>query len=130
MKNLFNRHLSKSDTVSLFGYIGDHLDLQPGEVQITEGSLERQINQLIPFIYAEHATEKKLYSWYDLVTTLASLGVDYASMHDWLQTKSYNFAPPIDLDKFCNFQEYYWIGTWLLKNPTYTYNELGLANAA
>lgn len=134
LKNLFNRHLSKADTIPLFGYVGDQLQLQPGEVQITEADLERQINQLTPFIYSEHATEKKMASWYDLVQKLVTLGGDYQTINQWLSTKSYNFVPPIDLDKFCNFQEYYWIGKWLLK-PTmdvqgsaYTLGELGLAS--
>jgi hypothetical protein len=59
LKNLFNRHLSKSDVVTLFGYVGDSLELNPGEVQIAEENLERKLNQLIPFIYAEHASEKR-----------------------------------------------------------------------
>lgn len=130
LKNLTNRHLAKSDTVSLFGFVGDQLKLQPGEVQVRETSLERQINQLIPFIYAEHSTEKHIFSWADLVQKLVALGVDYKTINDWLSTKSYNFVPPIDLDKFCNFQEYYWIGKWFLKNQDYTYGELGMASAS
>lgn len=130
IRNLFNRHLSKSKTVPLFGYVGDQLDLQPGEVQIEETELERQINQLTPFIYAEHATEKQIFSWYDLVQKLVVLGVDYSKISDWFKSTSYNFVPPIDIDKFCNFQEYYWIGTWLENHPQDSYASLGLSSVA
>ena len=129
LKNLFNRHLSKPDTVPLFGYVGDQLNLQPGEVQITEADLERQINQLTPFIYSEHASEKLIYSWYDLVQKLVTLDVDYATIQSWFKTKSYNFVPPIDLDKFCNYQDYFWIGNWVLASLDLDFTSLGLASA-
>jgi len=128
--NLFNRHLSKTDTVPLFGYIGDQINLQAGEVQITEATLERQINQLTPFIYAKHASEDLMFSWYDIIQKLYTLGVDYTTIQDWFKSSSYNFAPPIDLDKFCNFQDYFWIGTWMLTNPTIDYSTLGIPKLA
>jgi len=127
LKNLFNRFLSKPDTVPLYGFVGDQAQLGPGEVQITETDLERQINQLTPFVYAEHATEKKIKSWYDLVQKLVALGIDYNALNQWFNSKSYNLVPPIDLDKFCNFQEYYWIGAWILQHPTLDYTSLGVA---
>lgn len=126
ISNLFNRHLSKSDTVPLFGFVGDQLNLAPGEVQISESDLERQINQLTPFIYAEHASEKLTFSWADIVQKLQTLGVDYKSIDTWLSSNSYNFAPPIDLDKFCNYQEYFWVGKWIVENNTIDLGSLGI----
>lgn len=130
LDNLFNRHLSKSDTVPMYGYVGDQQLLQPGEVQITEATLERQINQLTPFIYSTHASETVITSWADLVQLLSTLGVDYTALQSWFSSVSYNFVPPIDLDKFCNYQEYYWVGGWLLKNPANIYGPIGLPNVA
>lgn len=129
-KSTFNRHLSKEDTVPIFGYVGDVADLQPGEVKIEEQQLERQINQLTPIIRAEHASEEKLYSWPDLLQKLVLMGVDYKTIKDWFQTKSYNFAPPIDLDMFCNFNEYFWIGAWIAADDTLPYEELGIPEAS
>lgn len=126
LKNLFNRHLSKDDAVSVYGYIGERQALAPGEVQLTEKTLERQVHQLTPMIYAEHATEKFTYSWADLVQRLIIEGVDYSSIGDIFTTRSYNFMPPIDLDKFCNFNEYYWVGRWVRDHPTLPYYELGI----
>jgi hypothetical protein len=125
LKNLFERHVSKSDTVPLYGTVGDG-QLDPGEIKLNEKTLERQINQITSLIYAEHATEKKVFSWPDLVQKLVLLGVDYKSIGDWFQTASYNFVPPIDLDKFCNFNEYFWIGPWIKKAPNLPYHLLGL----
>lgn len=127
IKNLFNRQISKVDTIPLYGFVGDQVNLRPGEIQITESNLERQINQLAPFIYSEHASENLSISWSDIVQKLVTLGVDYSSFQDWFTTKSYNFAPPIDLDKFCNFQEYFWVGKWFLTAPNYDYTSLGIA---
>src|ERR1035437_1600964 len=101
LKGLFNRHLSKTDVLPLFGHVGDNLNLQPGDVQINETNLERQINQLSPVLYTEHGTEKILNSWPDILQKLVLLGVDYQSIDQWFTSKSYNFVPPIDLDKFC-----------------------------
>jgi hypothetical protein len=130
IKNLFNRHLSKSDIVTLFGYVGDNVALNPGEVQIKEESSERQINQLIPFIYTEHSSEKKIFSWTDLLNAFKANGINPSYLKTWLKSTSYNFVPPIDFDKFCNFQEYFWVGEWILKNPSISYAKLGIRPAS
>lgn len=126
IRNLFNRHLSKTDVVPLFGYVGDRLDLSPGDVQIVERDLERQINQLTPIIYTEHGTEKITTSWPDLVNKLLLLGVDYQKLDEWFKSNSYNLVPPIDLDKFCNFNQYFWIGDWITTAPSLPYHLLGI----
>jgi len=126
IRGLFNRHLSKTDVLPLFGHVGDNLNLQPGDVQITENDLERQINQLTPVIYTEHGTEKLLSSWPDLLQKMALFGIDYKTLNDWFTSKSYNFVPPIDLDKFCNFSQYYWIGEWITTEPSLPYYDLGI----
>jgi len=125
LKNLFNRHVSKADTQPMFGFIGDG-DLSAGEIALDETDLERQINQITSLIYAEHGTEKKVYSWPDLVQKLILLGVNYNTIGQWFRTSSYNFVPPIDIDKFCNFQEYFWIGSWVQQSPTLDYSSFGL----
>lgn len=126
LRGLFNRHLSKTDVFPLFGHVGDNIDLQPGDVQIQENNLERQINQLSPIIYTEHGTEKVLTSWTDLIQKMSLLGIDYKTLNEWFTSKSYNFVPPIDLDKFCNFNQYFWIGDWIITNPSLPYYELGI----
>ena len=126
IRGLFNRHLSKTDVLPLFGHVGDNMNLQPGDVQIQESDLERQINQLSPIIYTEHGTEKVLTSWSDLLKKMSLLGIDYKTLNEWFTSKSYNFVPPIDLDKFCNFNQYFWIGDWIVNSPSLPYYELGI----
>ena len=128
IKGLFNRHLSKTDVLPLFGHVGDNLNLQPGDVQIQESDLERQINQLTQLIYTEHGTEKLLTAWPDLLQKMTLLGIDYQTLNEWFTSKSYNFIPPIDIDKFCNFNQYFWIGDWITSAPTLPYYEIGIPN--
>lgn len=126
LKSAFNRHLSKEDSVQLFGYVGDRNNLLSNDVKITERDMERQLNQLSPLIRVQHGTEKKVFSWQDLVQKLQLLGVSYSSIGEWFKTGSYNFAPPIDLDKFCNFNQYFWVGPWAISGASL--NSLGICN--
>jgi len=126
-RNLFNRHLSKEDSVGVYGYLGDP---DAGDVHLKELTLERQLNQLSPLIYAEHATEKRIYSWPDIVQKLVLLGCNYEKIGDWFSSKSYNFVPPIDLDKFCNHNQYFWVGKWVTSAPSLPFETLGLPPAA
>lgn len=128
IKNLFNRHLSKEDSVPIFGFIGNTSQLQPGEVQLRERDLERQINQLTQLMVVEHGSERKIFSWPDLIQKLTLLGIDYTTIAQWFKTSSYNLVPPIDLDKFCNYHEYYWIGDWIQSSPSLPFEELGIPN--
>lgn len=130
IRNLFNRHLSKTDVTPLFGHVGSNVVLQPGDVQIQERDLERQINQLTPILYTEHGSEKLLSSWPDLIQKMALIGVDYKKLGEWFQSKSYNFVPPIDLDKFCNYDQYFWIGKWIKNSSSLPYHELGIPNVS
>lgn len=130
IKSLFNRQLTKTDTVQLHGLVGDTKALGVGEVKIQEQTLERQINQLTPVIYSNHGTETITTTWADLVNQLSGLGIDTNKLDEWLRSDSYNFTPPIDYDKFCNFNQYFWIGQWVQVAPHLPYHELGLAPSA
>ena len=128
IRNLFNRHLSKTDVTPLFGHVGSNVVLEPGDVLIQERDLERQINQLAPILYTEHGSEKLLSSWPDLIQKMVLMGVDYKKLDEWFKSKSYNFVPPVDLDKFCNYNQYFWIGEWITSAPSLPYYELGIPN--
>lgn len=130
LRNLFNKHLTKNESQSLYGYIGDKSVASTTDVYLTEPSMERQINQLTPMIYAKQATVETVWTWQDLLQKLIISGVDYNTISDWLSSTSFNFAPPIDLDKFCNFNEYLWVGNWLLNHPTLPFEEMGIPKAA
>lgn len=128
LRALFNKHLTKDESAVLYGFVGDpnSADRLADDIYIVEKNLERKINQLVPLAYAKHATEERAITWAELVQRLVLLGVPYDDIAEWLSTQSFNFAPPIDLDKFCNFNEYFWIGAWINSDPTLPYHELGI----
>ena len=128
LRALFNRHLSKDESEILYGFVGDpnSLDRATDDIYIVERDLERKINQLAPVAYAKHATEERAISWAELVQRLVLLGVPYDDFASWLSSTGFNFAPPIDLDKFSNFSEYFWVGTWIKDNPSIDFSDLGL----
>lgn len=126
MRNLFNKQLTKKESQTIFGYIGSQAGASASDVYVVESTAERQINQLIPIIYSKYATVENIWTWQDLLQKLVIAGVDYDTISDWCSSLSYNFAPPIDLDKFCNFNEYMWIGPWVMANPGLPYDQLGI----
>jgi len=128
LRALFNKHLTKDESAVLYGFVGDPNSPErlSDDIYIAEKDLERKINQLVPLAYAKHATEERAITWAELVQRLVLLGVPYDDIATWLSTQSFNFAPPIDLDKFCNFNEYFWIGAWIKSHPTLPYHELGI----
>lgn len=128
LRALFNRHLTKDKSEVLYGFVGDPNapDRATDDIYLVERDLERKINQLAPAAYGKHATEERVVSWAELVQRLVLLGVPYNDLATWLNTQSFNFAPPVDLDKFCNFNEYFWIGKWVKDNPSIDFSDLGL----
>jgi hypothetical protein len=129
VKSLFNQHLTKDDSIPLFGYAGSptQKEVNSQDIYLTERDLERQINQLEPIVYAKHAAEEKTIAWADLVQKLVLMGVPYDQVSSWLTTDSFNLVPPIDLDKFVNYNEYYWIGDWIAQAPSLPYYNLGIS---
>lgn len=128
LKSAFNRHLSKESSVPLYGYVGNPNSLTANDIKLKERDLERQLHQLTQLISVKHGAEKKLFSWPDLIQKLMLLGVDYKSIGDWFRSQSYNFVPPIDLDKFCNYNQYFWIGPWVSTFTALSYEQLGIPN--
>lgn len=122
VKNLFDRHLSKDESKSFYGYVGkkqtDPNDLTPFVKHSTE---ERRINNLHPLIRGEVGTETYVFSFNDVLNKCRQLGIDTDKFYEWGATTSFNFAPPIDLDKFINYKRYRWIAkepTTIVGNPS------------
>jgi hypothetical protein len=126
--NLFDPHLSKPDSETFHGYIGQPSNL-PSDIYLDEADLERQINQLAPALYVKAATEEDITSWSDLVQRMNLLGISYSSLADWFNVGAHNFTPPISLDKFTNYPEYLWIGPWLKQDSTLPYQDIGVPAA-
>lgn len=126
IRALFNNHLSKDESVILYGFAGSEAQASKSDIYLRESDLERQINQLSPVLYSKQGTEEKLFTWRELVQRMVSLGIPYDSLAEWMKVEALNFMPFIDLDKFCNFNEYVWAGSWVLENPTLAWSDVGI----
>lgn len=103
--NGIDRLLTPEDSVFVQGKVGKQ---KPSEVHIQEDDLFRTTWQLQPLIYSSLGTQEYITSWYDILNKLSVHGVDIERQDKWLDCDQFNFAPPIDLDKFINFRDYYW----------------------
>lgn len=108
LDNLFNRFMTKDESVPLYGYIGA-TDPDSKIPRIVADNPEREINAVTPVITFTLGTERFTYTFQDLLNRASLLGIDTKTL-TWLFSQGNNFLPPIDLDKFANFYNYYWIG--------------------
>lgn len=93
---------------TLFGFIG--LPNKTEQNKITETDTFRDAFQLQPLLYSESATENHITSIEDIWRKLDILGIDIDRFDKWGKCEQFTFAPPIDIDKFVNFADYYWTG--------------------
>lgn len=108
MSNLFNRFLSKSETVHSVGYIGQGNINAVVPRQIKEPTVHRQAYQLQPILYEKIGSVEHINSWYDILNGLTAQGVDVSRQNDWASALLFNWAPPIDINKIVNYRDYYW----------------------
>lgn len=130
IRSLFNNHLSKDESVILYGFVGSEAQAEPTDIYIRENDLERQVNQLAPVLYSKQGVEEKLVTWRELIQRMVSLGIPYDGLAEWLKVESLNLVPFIDIDKFCNFDEYVWVGAWVLENPALPWEDVGIPASA
>ena len=132
LRSLFNKHLTKDESEPLYGFIGslDVVERTSQDIYLGERDLERQINRLEPIVYVKNATEERAVAWAELLQKMVLMGVPYEQIDQWLSTETFNLLPPIDIDKFSNYNEYFWVGKWVLDYPSLPYHELGIPAAA
>lgn len=120
--NLFNRFLTKDESVPLYGYVGRKPsspdDRSP---KIPQPNVERDINSIIPVLSFKAGTETYSFTIQDLIRKAEVLGVS-KDTSSWLYSQGNNYAPPIDFDRFTNFFNYYWAAKALPNAPVYSWN--------
>jgi len=104
--NLFNRFLSEEQSVNVSGQVGKITD--PNKAVIQASDLDREVNALIPALYFKTGVEESVFTFDDLLSRMKALGVDVNNLKSTLSEQSLNLVPPINLDKFINFSNYYW----------------------
>lgn len=110
VSNLFNRFVSNEKSVFIAGNIGTQV---AGQATIVEPNLERQQNALIPGLYFVAGTEKYLFTFDDLINKIKTLDIDLNDLRTWISEQTFNYTPPVDFDKFINYNNYYWVGSSL-----------------
>jgi hypothetical protein len=106
---------TKRDSDHLNGYIGRRVGNRHDPINdfyLPEPTKERTWRQLEPTVYTvdQDNLDKTNITFYDDFINFISQYGGITGNHDRLfSTNSYSFAPPIDYDKFINYQNYYWI---------------------
>jgi hypothetical protein len=106
--NAFNRLFSKPEIERANGLVGN---IPPAlqNRQIEEPTPHRQAFQLQPLLNTRIGGQNFTASYVDLLNELDRLGVDLCRQKIWGSAKSFNWIPPIDLDKLINFRDYFWV---------------------
>ena len=116
IKNFFDSTVeqlfSKANVEVVTGYIGSktNADLGVGGY-ITEPNSDKSHYALSPVVNTINYTTKESedFIFFDeLIDILSTYGVDTSNQNKIFGSKFYSFVPPIDIDKFVNYQEYYW----------------------
>lgn len=113
MANLFNRHLSKDASSILIGYVGDKAEGDTS-IYLPQENIDRSHNALQPMFKVLHGATEYVFNYNDLIQKLALMDIDPKRIADFMKDKTFNLMFPINLDKFVNFQEYYWNPNGLL----------------
>ena len=113
--NGINRLMTPPDTVRSTGSIGQNyknaIQNRIKEDVNHKDYIHRTTYQLQPLVYSKIATDEYITSYKDILTKLQFLcGDDIVDRQDkWGECEQFDFAPPIDLDKFVNYQNYVWV---------------------
>jgi hypothetical protein len=110
----FDQVLSKKDSDLLNGYLGRR---NPGnynpitDFYLPESNKNRTWWQLeaTAFARTEDSTKSNIFFYEDLLNRITSLGGNTLNQDRLFESEYYSWAPPIDVDMFMNYQNYYWI---------------------
>ena len=120
IKNFFDTTVeqlfSKSNIESVSAYIGskDYSIFDPSDTYKVEHNPTRDKYSLEPVTnninQLTGRSENQMF-YQDFLNVLKSYGVDTQNQNTLFDTNFYSFLPPINIDKFLNYQEYFWSPT-------------------
>lgn len=117
LDSLFNRFMTRDESVPMYGYVGRKpTSADDRSPALPQASVERDINAVSPVLSFKVGSETHAFTVQDLLNKARVLGVDTGDMA-WLYSQGNNFRPPIDLDKFTNFFNYYWVALDTVDTP-------------
>ncbi len=110
-RNLFNKLITKEESVTMYGLVGD-ASTNPDDKRpfLTQATTERKINSLTPMVVAKDGVDDVVLAFSDIINKARLLGINTQEFANWGECESFNFAPPVNVDKFINFSSYFWYG--------------------
>lgn len=109
--NSFDNVFDPGNSYYFDGFIGNITNYydKDNDFYIKEKNIERTFYQLEPFVISENE-EKKFKLHYECLINAIKINGGLVNDHNRLfETKYYSWAPPIDIDKFMNYKEYFWV---------------------
>lgn len=120
IKNFFDTTVeqlfSKSNIESISAYVGskDYTVFEPSDTYLLEPTADREKYSLEPVVnninQLSGRSENNIF-YEDFLNILKSSGADSQNQNTLFDTNFYSFLPPINIDKFINYQEYFWSPT-------------------
>ena len=113
-KATIDQWFKPEDVVTASGYVGKRKggEYDPNkDFYFSEIDLTRRNYQLEPTLSIKNVTTAEVVNtlFYDDVLRRLSIEGSNTLNHDRLfKSKGYSWAPPIDIDKFLNYENYYW----------------------
>jgi hypothetical protein len=117
IKNFFESTVeqlySKANVINISGFIGSKTsdDYNVNGAFISEPTVDRAFYSLSPTINTINLTtgESENFLFYDeLISIFETFGIDTKNQNKFFNSDFQTFMPPIDIDKFVNYQEYFW----------------------
>jgi hypothetical protein len=112
LKATLDQLISEPDFVKLNGYVGRKFSptYKPEDSYVFESDNNRKNYQLEPSVVVSESDDIKFYSNYvDLINKLEYYGAKVNNHDRLFSSEYYSFGGLIDLDKFINFSQYYWL---------------------
>lgn len=125
MSSIFDRFVTREETQRIIGTIGRQGTSATNNL-ITEDNVFDQAYQLQPVITSTIGTENQFYTYQDLLNICTRNGINVADVATWQEAQGFNFALPIDLDKFINYINYYWVSSITPEYVTIRNNQIVL----
>ena len=117
IKNFFDTTVeqlfSKANIETVSAYIGkkDENLFTATDTYILQPTADRDKFSLEPVVNSidqDTGVNTNLMFYEDYINVLKSYGVDTLNQNNIFDTRAYTFLPPINIDKFINYQEYFW----------------------
>jgi hypothetical protein len=116
---VFDRYFTKDDTTFVSGYVGTPNKNAITNRQIQEDTPHHQAFQLTPTMHTKVGTIDTAMSFTKFNQELSLIGVDINKYPQWGNSTSFNWVPPINLDMFVNYADYFWTSTTSEQQPQY-----------